>query len=78
MEKQKRDVALPETVHPLDLCPMSNRDKSNAMKNIYCARDDLFNHLGGFFWPYDSKFLNGWRTGMGFLMGGAFRQIVLK
>ena len=37
-EMQKRGVLLPETVHPLDLCPMSNRDISNAMKNIYCAR----------------------------------------
>ena len=45
MEMQKRGAALPESIHPLDLCPMNKRDISNSMKNIYSARDDLLDHL---------------------------------
>ena len=79
MEMTRSGVALSETIHPLDLCPMSNQDISNAIKNIYFARDDLLDHLGGFFGLMMMIFcMNSWRMERGFPRGGAFEQIFLK
>ena len=70
VEMEKRGVALPESVHPLDLYPMSQRDLSNVMKNINSARDDLFEHLGGYFEPTNDELLYEWlRDGSGYTNG---------
>ena len=45
VEMQKRGVLLPETIHPLDLCPMSNQDISNTMKKTSTVLGTFFSIL---------------------------------
>ena len=59
-----------EDEHPLDLCMMTPRDLNNAQKNIYAARDDLMDHLGGSFCPKVNEPLYEWlEDGKGYTNG---------
>ena len=70
VEMQKRGVELPEFVHPMDLCTMTPRDISRAMANINYARDDLLEHLGGYFQPSKDELLYDWiKDGAGYSTG---------
>ena len=60
IEMQKMVVVLPKSIHRLDLCPINKWDISNAMQNINNDWDDLLDHLGGYFRPYDNESLHAW------------------
>ena len=69
-EMEKRGVALPDTVHPIDLCEINLRGLGNATKNINAARDDLMDHLGGYFCPKVNELLYEWlEDGKGYTNG---------
>ena len=69
-EMQKWGVALPEGVDLLDICTMSPRDVHNVQKNIDAARDDLLDHLGGYFCPNENEQFCDWlEDGKGYTDG---------
>ena len=49
------------------------------MKNIYCAWDDFLDHLGEFFWHFDSEFLHEWlEDGKGFSNGRRLQSDIFE
>lgn len=69
-EMRKRGVPMPDTICPGDLSLLSATNLANATMNIVAARDDLVNHLGGYFVPRADDELHEWLVdGKGYSFG---------
>ena len=53
-------VYMPLTFDPEDIVDLSRKNVSNARRNINLARDDLMEHLGGYFVPEQDDLLYKW------------------
>ena len=70
LEMEKRGVSLPETVDPLMLRQLSPPNLRFARENVAVARNDLMNHLGGYFKLADDDLLHQWlEDGKGYTEG---------
>ena len=70
LEMEKRGVSLPETVDPLMLRQLSPPNLRFASENFAVARNDLMNHLGGYFKLADDDLLHQWlEDGKGYTEG---------
>ena len=61
-DMEKQDINMPTTFEPIELCAMSDKNKSNARKNINDAGDDLFCHMDGNFVLNQDELLHMWQA----------------